>query len=55
MFGWAAIEDMLAREVARIKNEPPCVPGLKEGYVYRNTWTRLNVTPAKIMQVCALN
>ena len=27
------------------------VPGLKESYVYRDIWTRLNVKPAKIMQV----
>ena len=27
------------------------VPGLKYAYVYRNNWTRLNVRPAKIMQV----
>ena len=56
MFGWEAIEDMLAREVARIKkNELPRVPGLKESYIYRDAWTRLNVKPAKIMQVCASN
>ena len=27
------------------------VPGLKYAYVYRDNWTRLNVRPAKIMQV----
>lgn len=51
-FGWEAIQDMLAREVSRIKrSELPRVPGLKESYVYRDPWTRLNVKPAKIMQV----
>ena len=52
-FGWEAIEGMLGREVTRIKdNKLPRVPGLKESYVYRDAWTRLNVMPAKIMQVC---
>ena len=26
--------------------------GLKENFVYRDSWTRLNVKPAKVMQVC---
>ncbi len=51
-FGWKAIEDMLRREVGRMRqSELPRVPGLKESYVYRDPWTRLNVKPAKIMQV----
>ena len=51
-FGWKAIEDMLKREVERMKkSELVRVPGLKENYVYRDSWTRLNVKPAKIMQV----
>ena len=50
--GWRAIEDMPKREVERMKNnELVRVPGLKENYVYRDSWTRLNVKPAKIMQV----
>lgn len=28
------------------------IPRMKSRYVYRDSWTRLNVTPAKIMQVC---
>ena len=28
-----------------------CVPGLKYTYIVRDSWTRLNVLPAKIMQV----
>ena len=28
------------------------VPGLKYSHVVRDSWTRLNVLPAKIMQVC---
>ena len=27
------------------------VPGLKYAFVYRDNWTRLNVRPAKLMQV----
>ena len=51
-FGWKAIEDMLKREVETMKkSELVRVPGLKENYVYRDSWTRLNVKPAKIMQV----
>ena len=53
-FGWGAIEDMLKREVERMQtNKLVRVPGLKENYVYRDPWTRLNVKPAKIMQVVA--
>ena len=51
-FGWENIEAMLAREVLRrTQNRLPRVPGLKESHVYRDPWTRLNVKPAKIMQV----
>jgi len=32
-------------------NQLPRVPGLKEKFVYRDSWTRLNVKRAKIMQV----
>ena len=43
---------MLNREVERMKkNELVQVPGLRENFVYRDSWTRLNVKPAKIMQV----
>ena len=51
-FGWESIEDLLVREVKRIsQNHLPRVPGLKESHIFRNPWTRLNVKPAKIMQV----
>ena len=51
-FGWEPIEGMLVREAQReMKNELPCVPGLRESYVYRDAWTRLSVVPAKTMQV----
>jgi len=46
---------MLAREIERKKSDQlPRVPGLKENFVYRDAWTRLNVKPAKIMQVLTL-
>ena len=55
-FGWEALESMLKREVNRIRqNQIPRVPGLKESYIYRDPWTRLNVKPAKIMQVHCLH
>lgn len=55
LFGWTVIEDMLRREVERQKkNQLPRVPGLKPSYVYRDAWTRLNVKPAKLMQVCGI-
>lgn len=51
-FGWEAIEDMLKRELKRIQSgQLVRVQGLKESFVHRDTWTRLNVKPAKIMQV----
>ena len=55
-FGWEPIEDMLHREVQRRQsNQLPRVPGLKENFVFRDPWTRLNVKPAKIMQVRTLS
>lgn len=52
-FGWATIVDMFTREVQRARaGIPRRIPGLRESYVYRDIWTRLNVRPAKIMQVC---
>ena len=52
-FGWQAIEAFLHREIQRKRNDQlPRVLGLKENFVYRDSWTRLNVKPAKIMQVC---
>ena len=52
-FGFDAIQDMFHREVQRIKTGNRVrVPGLKSNYIYRDAWTRLNVRPAKILQVC---
>ena len=59
-FGWKAIEDQYKRD--RLRADQGCaprVPGLRYNFVYRDVWTRLNVLPAKIMQVnltiCNLN
>jgi len=50
--GWKAIEDQYHRDKARREQGcAPKVPNLKYNYVYRDVWTRLNVLPAKIMQV----
>ena len=51
-FGWSAIIAMYERECARVKNgETRMVPKLKEAFIIRDSWTKLNVSPAKIMQV----
>ncbi len=51
-FGWKSIEEMFSREISRAKaGNRTRVPGLRPNYVYRDSWTRLNVRPAKIMQV----
>ena len=49
-FGLKTIEDMFTREVERMKNSNRVrVPGLKSNFIYRDSWTRLNVRQAKIM------
>ena len=51
-FGWSTIEDMFEREMKRAHSGSlKRVPGLRESYVHRDIWTRLNVKPAKVMQV----
>lgn len=54
-FGWSA---MYERECARVKHgKTRMVPKLKEAFIIRDSWTKLNVSPAKIMQVhcvCAI-
>ena len=52
MIGWKAIIDMYARECQRREmGQARIVPKLRETYVLRDSWTKLNVLPAKIMQV----
>ena len=51
-FGWRAVEDQYKRDKLRTDQGcAPRVPGLRYNFVYRDVWTRLNVFPAKIMQV----
>ena len=51
-FGWDAIIAMYKREVNRAKQQlTRMVPRLKEVHCMRDAWTKLNVSPAKIMQV----
>lgn len=52
MFGWSTIVAMYDRECSRVKNgKTRMVPKLKEAFIIRDSWTKLNVSPAKIMQV----
>jgi len=51
-FGWDSIIAMYQREVGRAKQRlTRMVPRLKEVHIVRDSWTKLNVSPAKIMQV----
>lgn len=51
-FGWQTIEKLYDKEMERAAmGRSRKVPGLKYAFVYRDNWTRLNVRPAKIMQV----
>ena len=51
-FGWKTIQDLYKREMERIKRgQITRVPKLKESYIQRDSWTRLNVLPSKVMQV----
>ena len=51
-FGWQPIIDQYHRDQERsAKGLGRRVPGLRYSYVQRDCWTRLNVMPAKIMQV----
>jgi len=51
-FGWQAIADMYERECQRQDNgHTRMIPKLREIHSLRDSWTKLNVTPAKIMQV----
>ena len=51
-FGWQAIIDMWDRERSKRDHNQIClVPGMIQAYVERDAWTKLNVKPAKLMQV----
>lgn len=51
-FGWDTIEAVYKSDLSRAKcGISRRVPDLKYSYIERDAWTRLNVKPAKIMQV----
>lgn len=51
-FGWETIEKVYNQEMEGAEmGRSHKVPGLKYAFVYRDNWTRLNMRPAKIMQV----
>lgn len=51
-FGWKAVMDLYSRECQRReKGHARMVPKLHQAYVICDSWTKLNVAPAKIMQV----
>lgn len=55
MFGWKSVLKMFERECQRMsKGLTRMVPKLRESHIIRDVWTKLNVTPAKIMQVSNL-
>lgn len=52
---WRPIEEVFEVDMKRAKSGlSRRVPGLKYSYIVRDSWTRLNVLPAKIMQVGTL-
>ena len=55
-FGWDTIVRVYNGDLFRAKQGVSRrVPGLRYSYVVRDLWTRLNVLPAKIMQVYGIN
>ena len=56
LFGWDSVEKIYSQEMERAeRGQTRKVPGLRYAFVYRDNWTRLNVRPAKIMQVTSLS
>ena len=52
LFGWKTITDLYKRDLDRVSNgQARMVPRLREAHCLRDSWTKLNVLPAKIMQV----
>ena len=51
-FGWYTIGAVYRSDLTRAQDISRRVPGLKYSHVVCDSWTRLNVLPAKIMQVC---
>ena len=55
-FGWKCLQDLYERELNRIQSgQVTRVPKLKESHIRRDSWTRLNVLPSKVMQVSYQN
>lgn len=55
-FGWKAIVNMYERECQRVGHgNARMVPKLREVHIIRDSWTKLNVSPAKIMQVRSIH
>ena len=51
-FGWRTVERVYQADLCRAKGGiSRRVHGLKYSFIVRDSWTRLNVLPAKIMQV----
>ena len=51
-FGGKAITDLYTCELVQVsKRQAKMVPLLREEHYLRDSWTKLNVLPAKIMQV----
>ena len=51
-FGWETINSLYERELKRVsQGQTRMVPRLREAHCLRDAWTKLNVHPAKIMQV----
>jgi len=56
LFGWESVKKIYSQEMERAeRGQSRKVPGLRYAFVYRDNWTRLNVRPAKIMQVTSLS
>ena len=50
--GWKTLVQLWERERSRAENvQMSVIPLMKASYIYRDSWTRLSVTPAKILQV----
>ena len=51
-FGWEAVKEVYQEDISRAqRNLARLVPWLKYAYIERDSWTKLNVRPSKIMQV----
>ena len=57
-FGWETIMAMWERDLERTNPTTgrllTQLPEMRERYIHRDNWTRLNVKPAKIMQVICI-